>query len=71
MRCSVPEAIDEYRTLAKYVFSAKNYIMKDNILKDGKFKAKKLEAAVKEVAKKKLGEDDARMLDDNSDGCKT
>jgi hypothetical protein len=53
------------------VFSAKNYIMKDNILKDGKFKAKKLEAAVKEVVKKKLGEDDARMLDDNSDGCKT
>jgi hypothetical protein len=65
LRLSVPEAIDAYRDLAKYVFSAKNYMVKD-----GKFKSKRLEAAMRKVVKEKLRDADARMLDDSSEGCK-
>jgi hypothetical protein len=47
---SVPEAIEQYRVLAKTVFSEKKAKGKD-----GTFKASKLEQAIKDVVGSKLG----------------
>lgn len=47
---SVPEAIEQYRVLAKIVFSEKKAKGKD-----GTFKASKLEQAIKDVVRSKLG----------------
>ena len=47
---SAPEAIEQYRVLAKIVFSEKKAKGKD-----GTFKASKLEQAIKDVVESKLG----------------
>jgi hypothetical protein len=70
LRCSVPEAIDKYRTLARTVFSEKKATGKD-----GTFKASKLEQAIKGVIEEKLGTGHANermfLLDNSGRFCKT
>ncbi len=67
---SVPEAIDKYRLLAKYVFSDKKPPGKD-----GTFKASKLEKAIQDVVEAKLGASRAKekmfVSEVNSQACKT
>lgn len=66
---SVPEAIEQYRVLAKTVFSEKKAKGKD-----GTFKASKLEQAIKGVVESKLGPGRAgeNMFESGGDrACKT
>jgi len=66
---SAPEAIEQYRVLAKIVFSEKKAKGKD-----GTFKASKLEQAIKDVVESKLGlgRPGENMFESGSDRtCKT
>lgn len=68
LRLSVAEAIEQYRQLARQVFSDTKLFFKD-----GKFKASNLEKAIKDVLEWKLGKGhrEERMFVSCDEGCKT
>ena len=66
LQMSVAEAIEDYGTLTRKVFSDARLIGGD-----GKFKASNLEDAIKEIVKKKAGRADELMMDPRPNACKT
>ena len=63
---SVTEAIEDYGTLTRRVFSDARLIGGD-----GKFKASNLEDAIKVIVEKKTGRTDELMMDPRPNACKT
>ena len=65
LRMSITDAIDCYDELTKTVFQA------TQIGRDGKFKPKVLEKIIKDIVKAQVGNEEERMLDTQSNACKT
>ncbi|THY67593.1 hypothetical protein D6C94_10581 [Aureobasidium pullulans] len=70
LEMSVDECIEKYKDFMKKVFAV-SWRNKVRTLTDGaKYDETVLESCIKEVVKEKLGDEDAKLLDDREEACK-
>jgi hypothetical protein len=71
LRMDVGECIERYKLFMSTVFQSSWKGKTGDLLANGAYyDATLLENVVKAIVKEKLGSEDAKLIDDNKDGCK-